>query len=182
MHLILIRKRHDDCPRLGSDTDNRTRRPGMRTPFPLSRLILYAILALPGAAALADPLYTLTLLGGTGSTATGINRWGDVVGNTGSGGAARGFGWLGFLSTGAGLVDLNTVVDPASGWMITDASGINDAAQIAATACHGGVTGDCRAVRLDLVAAVPEPASLATLGLGPLLIGARTRRTHRVQA
>jgi probable HAF family extracellular repeat protein len=381
----------------------------MRTPFPMSRLILSAILALPDATAIADPLYTLTLLGGTGSTATDINRWGDVVGNTGSGGATRGFGWLGgkyvdlgtlgganstangindarqivggsdtaagqfhayvyagggmsdlgtlggnrseafainnhgvivgdahngdpatrrfgqafsyaggtmhdlgtlpgglgsnayainnagliggssyegpftipeypfhavlfsggvngigapepgnsaiyglndaglavggipspgfahashavlydhgtlidlgvldpaalddsmaldinnhgqivgrsavlvdpdhygyhgFLSTGAGLVDLNTLIDAASGWVITNASGINDAAQIAATACYGGVTGDCRAVRLDLVAAVPEPGSLAMLGLGLLLIGARTRRTHRLR-
>ena len=379
----------------------------MRTPFPIFRLILSAILTLPGATALADPLYTLTLLGGTGSTATGINRWGDVVGNTGT----RGFAWLGgkyvdlgtlgganstangindarqivggsdtaagqfhayvyagggmsdlgtlggnrseafainnlgvivgdahngdpstrrfgqafsyaggtmhdlgtlpgglgsnayainnagliggssyegpftvpeypfhavlfgggsvygigapepgdsaiyglndaglavggipspgfahashavlydhgtlidlgvldpatlddsvaldinnhgqivgrsavlvdpehygyhgFLSTDAGLVDLNTLIDPASGWVITNASGINDAAQIAATACYGGITGDCRAVRLDLVAAVPEPGSLAMLGLGLLLIGARTRRTYRPQA
>lgn len=386
----------------------------MRTPFPIFRLILSAVLplalALPGAAARADPLYTLTLLGGTGSTATDINRWGDVVGNAGSGSATHGFAWLGgkyvdlgtlggtnsnangindagqivggsdnadgqfhayvyagggmsdlgtlggnrseafainnqgvivgdahngdpatrafgqafshaggtmhdlgtlpgglgsnayainqsgliggssyagpftfpeypfhavlfsggvndigapepgnsaiyglnddglavggipspgfahashavlydhgtltdlgvldlaalddsialdinnhgqivgraavlvdpdhygyhgFLWAGAGLVDLNTLIDPASGWVITNASGINDASQIAATACYGGVTGDCRAVRLDLMPAVPEPGRWAMLVLGLGLVGARKRRTGGVPA
>ncbi len=55
------------------------------------------------------------------------------------------------------MVDLNTLIDPASGWVITDANGINGAQQIAATACRGGAIGECYAVRLDLVSAVPEP-------------------------
>jgi probable HAF family extracellular repeat protein len=85
------------------------------------------------------------------------------------------YGYHGFLWTGAGLVDLNTLIDPKSGWVITSANGINDAQQIAATACYGGAFGDCRAVRLDLVSAVPEPDGWAMLGLGLGLVGVLRR-------
>lgn len=55
---------------------------------------------------------------------------------------------------------------------------INDAAQIAATACRGGLQGDCYAMRLDLVPAVSEPCSWAMLAGGPGLLG-RSRRGKR---
>jgi len=109
------------------------------------------------------------------SIAWDINNHGQVVGTSAVTVDADHYGYHGFLWTGAGLVDLNTLVDPAAGWVITDASGINDAQQIAATACYGGVTGDCRAVRLDLVPAVPEPGAWAMLGLGLGLVGAWKR-------
>jgi probable HAF family extracellular repeat protein len=69
--------------------------------------------------------------------------------------------------------DLNALIDPASGWEIVDAASINDAGQIAGTACKGG---ECFAVRLDLVPAVPEPGSWAMFAGGLLLFGMRGRR------
>jgi probable HAF family extracellular repeat protein len=109
------------------------------------------------------------------SIAADINNHGQIVGRAAVTIDPDHYGYHGFLWTGSGLVDLNTLIDPKSGWVITDASGINDASQISATACFGGVTGDCRAVRLDLVPAVPEPGNWAMLALGLGLVGALRR-------
>jgi probable HAF family extracellular repeat protein len=106
------------------------------------------------------------------SIARDINKLGQVVGSAAVSLSADYYGYHGFLYDAAGgMVDLNTLIDPASGWVITDAEGINGAQQIAATACRGGAIGECYAVRLDLVAAVPEPQSWAMLGLGLGLFG-----------
>jgi hypothetical protein len=68
-----------------------------------------------------------------------------------------------FLYENGLLTDLNTLVDPASGWTITGAAAINDMQQIAGRACRAGV---CQAVTLDLVSAVPEPPVVALLAAG----------------
>lgn len=95
-----------------------------------------------------------TLDADTYSEAVDINNLGQVVGySAGSG----------FLYEGGAMVGLNTLIDPASGWNVIDAAAINDAQQIAGTACIAGV---CYAVRLDLVSAVPEPATLPMLAAG----------------
>lgn len=109
------------------------------------------------------------------SVAFDINNLKQVVGTSAVTVDPSHYGYHGFLWSGAGLVDLNTLVDPKSGWVITSANGINDAQQIAATACYGGVTGDCRAVRLDLVSPVPEPGHWAMLAVGLGLAGALRR-------
>lgn len=109
------------------------------------------------------------------SIAWDINNLKQIVGTSAVSIDPEHYGYHGFLWTGAGLVDLNTLVDPKSGWVITSANAINDAQQIAATACYGGVTGDCRAVRLDLISAVPEPDGWAMLALGLGLAGALRR-------
>ena len=109
------------------------------------------------------------------SIAWDINNLRQIVGTSAVSIDPEHYGYHGFLWTGAGLVDLNTLVDPSSGWVITSANAINDAQQIAATACYGGVTGDCRAVRLDLISAVPEPDGWAMLALGLGLAGALRR-------
>jgi len=52
----------------------------------------------------------------------------------------------GFLYEHNQIVALNELIDPGSGWTITDARAINDRRQIAGTGCKAGV---CYAVRLD---------------------------------
>jgi probable HAF family extracellular repeat protein len=114
------------------------------------------------------------------SIARDINKLGQVVGSSGVLLPTGFYGYHGFLYDAAGgMVDLNTLIDPASGWVITDAEGINGTQQIAATACRGSGIGDCYAVRLDLVSAVPEPQSWAMLGLGLGLLGLRRGRNRR---
>lgn len=74
---------------------------------------------------------------------------------------------------GAAWLDLNALIDPASGWTLTQANAINDLQQIAATGCRGGA---CFALRLDPICAVPEPAGAAMLMAGLAIFGWRGRR------
>lgn len=102
-----------------------------------------------------------------------INNLGQSVGSR-----SFGFGTTGhaMLYEGGGAdawLDLNMMVDPASGWTLTSANAINDLRQIAATGCRDGA---CYAVRLDLIPAVPEPSSAAVLLAGLGMIGWRSRR------
>ncbi len=86
----------------------------------------------------------MVILGGVGNfnRAFGINSAGDVVGQ---GRAVAGLqqGFI-FTETG-GMQGLNSLIDPAAGWFILGAGGINDAGQIAGWA--SGPAGQ-RAVRL----------------------------------
>jgi probable HAF family extracellular repeat protein len=103
------------------------------------------------------------------SVAADVNNLGQVVGIAGRN-PGDGFA---FLYENGEMIDLNTLIDPASGWTITDAAAINDVQQIAAQACRGGV---CQAVRLDLVSAVPEPPVFALMAAGLALGLARGKR------
>jgi probable HAF family extracellular repeat protein len=82
----------------------------------------------------------------------------------------------GFLYENGEMIDLNTLIDPASGWVITGGAAINDLQQIAANACRAGV---CQAVTLDLVSSVPEPPVAALLAAGLALGLARGKRSFR---
>ena len=72
------------------------------------------------------------------------------------------------------MLDINALIDPALGWTVATAIGINDAQQIVGYACR---TRDvCRPVRLDPITPppVPEPGRLA-LWLAGLVVGTGVR-------
>jgi probable HAF family extracellular repeat protein len=72
----------------------------------------------------------LGTLGGSWSSATGINARGQVVGWASLAGDTETHP---FLYTGGAMHDLNNLVPANSGWKLTDAVGINNAGQIAGT-------------------------------------------------
>ncbi|MDN4053052.1 HAF repeat/PEP-CTERM domain-containing protein [Massilia sp. YIM B02763] len=120
-------------------------------------------------------------LGGSSTRALALNNLGwavglsDVGGGSGNGG---GYDYHAFLYAQHGIVDLNALVDPLGDWLLVSAADINDAGQILARACNG-VTDECRAVRLDLIPAMPEPAPGAMLAAGVVLGAALLRRGPR---
>jgi probable HAF family extracellular repeat protein len=117
---------------------------------------------------------TLGMLGGShASIALSINDLGQVVGHS-VGSAADAGSWRAFLYTDGAMIDLNAMIDPASGWQIVDAKGINNSGQIVAMGYKAGV--GTQALRLDLASPVPEPATTAMLLAGAGLLGLRSRR------
>jgi probable HAF family extracellular repeat protein len=115
----------------------------------------------------------MTLIGGLGeyNRAFGINSAGAVVG--------QGLPVLGlkqgFLYTDAnGMQGLNQMIDPASGWYILGATGINDAGQIVGWA--SGPNGQ-RAIRLTPTTAAPTAPTAPTGLAGQALTNARVRLT-----
>jgi probable HAF family extracellular repeat protein len=113
-------------------------------------------------------LYTPTNTGPTTnyhSVANDINAAGLIVGNSQriSGSAAVATLWV-----NTHPIDLNTLIAPGSGWVLTSAESINDRGDIAG---FGTFNGSTRAYLL----AIPEPASLALLSLPALLLTRRKR-------
>jgi probable HAF family extracellular repeat protein len=78
----------------------------------------------------------LGALGSRDSIAYGINNGGQVVGASGT---DRDRVRHAFLYTdGEGMIDLNTRIDPALGWQLVDATGINASGQIVGWGYHHG--------------------------------------------
>jgi probable HAF family extracellular repeat protein len=93
----------------------------------------------------------MVILGGVGSynRAAGINAAGDVIGVGRP--TTSTLGQRAFLFTdGNGMVDLNTLIDPTSGWVLLGAGGINDSGQISAWGTNN-LTGARHALRLTPV-------------------------------
>jgi probable HAF family extracellular repeat protein len=118
-------------------------------------------------------LHDLGTLGGAFSYGLGINASGQVTGYSNPP------AWHAFLYTsGSGMVDLNSLIDPLSGWELSRAWAINDAGQITG---NGYIGGEQHAY---LLTPVPEPATLALLAFAlPILVGRNLRQfgTGRVR-
>ncbi len=103
-----------------------------------------------GDAAYHAYLWTPTTPGGTSGTMLDLTTLGgrnSYSYNVGSGGQVVGASEVqmnsanthAFLYTsGSGMVDLNTLIDPLSGWELSDAADINDAGQITGQGLIGG--------------------------------------------
>ena len=99
-------------------------------------------------------IHDLGTLGGTISAGYGMNSAGQVVGIS-----SDANGLLAFLySSGTGMVDLNSLIDPDLGWHLFDADAVNDAGQIAGIGFIGDET------HMYLLTPVPEPSTFV-LGL-----------------
>jgi hypothetical protein len=65
-----------------------------------------------------------------------------------------------FLYSGGVMTDLNTLIDPTSGWVLQTAQAINDSGQITGYGIIGGQT------HAFLLTPIPEPSSVVLAALG----------------
>ncbi len=133
----------------------------------------------------------LGTLGGSSSYGYGVNDAGDVVGYSYIDGAGVTHA---FLFENGVMIDLNNLIDPSSGWVLTEAYAINGSGEIVGAGIVNGVE---HAFRLDLasgvtgvppplagaVPAVPEPSAFSfvlTGGSITFLWRLRLRRRRQV--
>lgn len=113
------------------------------------------------------PIDLGVLQGKTSSQAKAINKFGQIVGFSYSGGALRATLWQNNI-----LYDLNTMLPENSGWELLRAEDINDSGQIVGTGLYNGQQ------KTFVLTQVPEPSSLITLlcGMGAICGVIRRKR------
>jgi probable HAF family extracellular repeat protein len=79
----------------------------------------------------------LGTLGGKESFANAVNNAGQVVGLSDVAGVKEPHA---FLWSGGAMRDLNSLIPANSGWVLEDATGVNDAGQICGEGTHKGKT------------------------------------------
>jgi probable HAF family extracellular repeat protein len=110
------------------------------------------------------------------SWAYGIDDLGQVVGTTARPSSVSwpgddGIYYHAFISTNGQMTDLNSQIDPSSGWKLVEANAINNAGQIVGYGYSSGVQ------EAFLLTPTPEPSTFALLGIGAIgLFGYAWRR------
>lgn len=111
------------------------------------------------------------LPGYSGTFAYDINDSGWIVGASWPGGSY--VNNHAFLHDGTTMIDLNSLIDPASGWTLVAATAINDAGWIAG---YGHYPGSLGGTDFHGFLLVPEPATMGLLAAGLAGIVIRRRR------
>jgi probable HAF family extracellular repeat protein len=107
-------------------------------------------------------------IAGTESTAVGINDAGEVVG---SATFAKASGIHAYIYSNGMMTDLNSLIPSNSGWVLSQATDINDSGLIVGM----GTNSEGQTDAFLLTPVVPEPASISVLLLGGMGLLARRR-------
>jgi len=109
-----------------------------------------------------------TLTGGNSSRANALNELGQVVGWS-----ASSLGNRAFLYESGAMTDLNSLIDPTTGWVLREASDINESGQIVGWGLLNGQT------RAFLITPVPEASTYGMMLAGLGLVGVAARRRKK---
>lgn len=109
-------------------------------------------------------------LGGLSSRSNDVNSAGQIVGASTMAGEAEMRAAL--FRVGQTPIDINELIDPLSGWILSEATAINERGEIVG---YGRFNGEIRAF---LATPVPEPETLSLLLCGLVLLTSASRKSR----